>query len=150
MLCVHRVPRGKSSNDPPMPETINSPPFEPYAPNSCFLPVVVPKSRLRPVLSYNVYSYEGSDEPWVVDSGRMKDNVVTDNTIIGGHESIKLGAADGTEFIDNKFEDPDKIRFLDCTGTVMSGNTGLDDVELSTTDGACFDDKSDSAFTPVC
>lgn len=102
------------------------------------------------VVSYNVYSYEGSDEPWVVDSGRMKDNQITDNTIIGGPESIKLASADGTEFIDNDFEDPEKIRFEDCSGTVMSGNTGLDDVELSVTEGACFDDESDSAFTPVC
>ena len=119
-------------------------------PNSCSLPAVVPKSRSCSVLSYNVYSYEGSDEPWVADSGRMKDNIVTGNTIIGGPESIKLGSADGTEFIDNNFKDPENIRFQDCTGTVMSGNTGLDDVDLRITDGACFGDKSGSAFTPVC
>ncbi|CAM9491122.1 unnamed protein product, partial [Laminaria digitata] len=99
---------------------------------------------------YNVYTYEGSDDPWVADSGRSQDNIFSDNTIIGGPESIKLGEADGTEFIDNTFEDPEKIRFQDSTRTVMSGNTGLGDVELRITDGACFDDSSDSAFTPVC
>ena len=103
-----------------------------------------------PLFRYNVYTYEGSDDPWVVDSGRMQDNVVSDNTIIGGPESIKLGAADGTRFIDNTFEDPTKIRFQDSSETLMSGNTGLDNVKLRIVDGACFDDKSDSAFTPTC
>ena len=85
-----------------------------------------------------------------MDSGRCQDNIITGNTIVGGPESIKLGSADGTEFIDNICEDPAKIRFEDCTGTVMSGNTGLEDVEMRITNGACFDAKSDSAFTPVC
>lgn len=111
---------------------------------------VVPMSRWCYVLRYNVYTYLGSDAPWVADSGRSQDNIIMDNTIIGGPESIKLGSADGTEFIDNTFEDPAKIRFQDSTGTIMSGNTGLDDVKLRITDGACFDAKSDSAFTPVC
>ena len=107
-------------------------------------------TRSCSVLRYNVYTYLGSDAPWVVDSGRSQDNIITGNTIIGGPESIKLGSADGTEFIDNAFEDPAKIRFQDSTGTVMSGNTGLNGVKLRITDGACFDAKSDSAFTPVC
>ena len=110
----------------------------------------VPKLCSHRVLRYNVYTYEGSDDPWVADSGRMKNNVIRDNTINGSPESIKLGEADGTEFIDNTFEDPAKIRFEDCSGTIMSGNTGLDDVELTINDGACFDDTSDSAFIPVC
>lgn len=80
----------------------------------------------------------------------MKDNVITGNTIIGGPESIKLLSADGTEFIDNTFEDPTKIRFQNSTGTVMSGNAGLEDVDLKVTEEACFDDTSDAAFTPTC
>ena len=97
-----------------------------------------------------MYTYEGSDDPWVVDSGRPQDNIIAGNTIIGGPESIKLGSADGTQFIDNTFEDPTKIRFQDSSETLMSGNTGLDDVNLRITDGACFDSDSDSAFTPTC
>ena len=97
-----------------------------------------------------MYTYEGSDDPWVVDSGRMQDNIISDNIIIGGPESIKLGSADGTQFIDNTFEDPTKIRFQDSSETLMSGNTGLDNAKLRIVDGACFDKKSDSAFTPTC
>ena len=66
----------------------------------------------------------------MVDSGRSQDNIFQDNTIIGGLESIKIKEADGTQFIDNKFEDATTIRFDDATGTIMSGNTGLDDVTL--------------------
>ena len=80
----------------------------------------------------------------------MQNNVIIGNTIIGNPESIKLGSADGTEFIDNTFEDPTKIRFQDSTGTVMSGNTGLDGVKLRVTQEACFGDSSDAAFTPIC
>ena len=80
----------------------------------------------------------------------MKNNTIKDNTIVGGSESIKLASADSTEFIDNTFEDPTKIRFQDSTGTVMSGNTGLDGVKLRVTQEACFDDSSDAAFTPIC
>ena len=32
----------------------------------------------------------------------------------------------------------------------MSGNTGLDDVELKVANGACFDEASDDDFTPTC
>eukprot|EP00904_Undaria_pinnatifida_P005798 jgi/Undpi1/2348/HiC_scaffold_13.g05731.m1 len=99
---------------------------------------------------YNIYTYEGSDDPWVVDSGRPQDNIFSDNTITGGDESIKLKQADGTQIIDNKFEDPDTIRFEDCEETLVSGNTGLDDADLKVTDGSCFDGDSDSEYTPTC
>ncbi|CAM9370073.1 unnamed protein product [Laminaria digitata] len=100
---------------------------------------------------YSVYTYRGSDAPWVVDSGRMQDNIITGNTIIGSvKETIKLGSADGTQFIDNTFEDATKVRFQDSTDTIMSGNTGLDGVELRITDGACFHGTADAAFAPVC
>lgn len=109
------------------------------------------RTPCRPrIVRYNVFTYEGSDDPWVVDSGRSQDNVFSDNTIIGGDESIKLKEADGTQFIDNAFEDADTIRFHDCEDTLMSGNTGLDDVELKVTGGSCFDDDSDSDYTPTC
>lgn len=70
----------------------------------------------------------------------------------GGRETIKLTVADGTEFIDNTFEGATAVRFENSTGTVMSGNTGLDDVdlELKITEGSCFDQSSDPLFTPIC
>ena len=86
----------------------------------------------------------------MVDSGRSQDNIFQDNTIIGGLESIKIKEADGTQFIDNKFEDATTIRFDDATGTIMSGNTGLDDVTLKVNNGACFDEDSDADYTPTC
>lgn len=113
----------------------------------CYFHYLVTPSR---TLRYNVYSYLGSDAPWVVESGRAKDNIIIGNTISGGPESIKLGSADGTEFINNSFESPAKIKFQDSTRTVVSGNTGLDGVQLRVTQGACFDRSSDVAFTPVC
>ena len=85
-----------------------------------------------------------------MESGRSQDNIFQKNTIIGGLESIKIKEADGTQFIDNIFEDVTTIRFDDATETIMSGNTGLDDVTLKATNGACFDDSSDSAYTPTC
>ena len=102
------------------------------------------------LLRYNTFSYLGSDAPDVVDSGRSQNNIFQDNTIVGGDESIKLKEADGTQFIDNKFEDATTIRFDDATGIIMSGNTGLDDVELKVASGACFDEASDADFTPTC
>ena len=86
----------------------------------------------------------------MVDSGRSQDNIFQENTISGGLESIKLKEADGTQFIDNTFENVTTIRFDDVTETLMSGNTGLDDVELKVANGACFDEASDDDFTPTC
>ena len=87
----------------------------------------------------------------MVDSGRLQDNIVRDNTIIGGgKESIKLKAADGTQIIDNTFVDPANFRFQDSLGTVVSGNTGLDDIKVRVTYGSCFDGSSDAAYTPDC
>lgn len=106
---------------------------------------------LTPTLfRYNAYTYLGSDDPDVVDSGRPQDNVFSDNTIIGGDETIKLKQADGTQFIDNIFENATTIRFDNSTETLMSGNTGLDDAELKVANGACFDDESDAEYTPTC
>lgn len=102
---------------------------------------------------YNIFTYEGSDEPWVAKSGRMQDNVFSDNTISGGDESIKLKEADGTEFTSNTFKDAKTIRFVDCEDTLMSSNTGLKGVEQKVED-ACFDGKSDSDdstdYRPTC
>ncbi|CAM9431716.1 unnamed protein product, partial [Laminaria digitata] len=99
---------------------------------------------------YNVYTYDGEDKPWVVASGRPQDNTFSDNTITGGDESIKLRVADGTEFIGNTFETVTTLRFDDTAETVMSGNTGLNGVELKIDNGACFAEISDAAFNPVC
>lgn len=99
---------------------------------------------------YNVFTYEGSDEPWVLDTGRPQNNIFTGNILVGARETIKLTTADGTQFVDNTFEDASTVRFEDCTETVMSGNTGLEDIELKITDGSCFDESSDAAYTPVC
>lgn len=111
---------------------------------------VVIGSRSLYILRYNVYTYEGSDDPWVADSGRSQDNIFSDNTISGGQESIKLSMADGTEFIDNTFKSAKTVRFEDCEGTLMSGNTGLDKVSLKVSDGSCFNKKSDRDYKPVC
>lgn len=80
----------------------------------------------------------------------MKNNTIKDNTIVGGSESIKLASADSTEFIDNTFKEVAKVIFRDATGTVMRDNAGLDDAELSISDGACFDYGCDAGFHPRC
>lgn len=85
----------------------------------------------------------------MVDSGRSRDNVFQENTIIGGAESIKLMDTDGTQFIDNSFEEATIIRFNDARRTVMSGNTGLNNSKLKVTNGASFDAVSDSGFEPI-
>lgn len=114
------------------------------------LPSVNPKHLAAPALRYNVYTYDGTDEPWVVASGRLQNNIFSDNTITGGTETIKLRVADGTEFLDNKFEEATTARFEDCSGTLLSGNTGLDGTKLRITDGSCFGKGSDNTYTPVC
>lgn len=101
------------------------------------------------VLRYNIYTYEGSDAPWVTNSGRSQRNQFKRNTIIGGDEAIKLGSADFTRFNGNTFQDASKIRFQDSTKTVMKNNKGLDDVEMRITE-ACFHGVSDAAFAPIC
>ena len=62
--------------------------------------------------------------------------------MIGGAESLKIKEADGTRFIKNTFVNATTIRFDNATETLMSGNTGLDDVELKVINGACFDGNS--------
>ena len=86
----------------------------------------------------------------MANSGRSQDNVFSGNTITGGDETIKLTVADGTEFIDNAFKSAKLMRFEDAKGTIMSGNTGLDNAKLKVSKGACFDKKSDSRYKPVC
>lgn len=98
---------------------------------------------------YNTYTYLGSDAPDVADSGRSQDNVFQENTIVGGAESIKLMDSDGTQFIDNIFEDAKTIRFTDARNTLMSGNTGLNNSKLKVANGASFDARSDSGFEPI-
>ena len=58
--------------------------------------------------------------------------------------------ADGTKFVDNTFKSAKTIRFEDCDGTLMSGNSGLGSAKLKVTNGSCFDKKSDSDYKPVC
>ena len=108
------------------------------------------ESLRLPCSRYNVFSYLGSDGPDVVDSGRSQANIFQDNTFIGGLESLKIKEADGTQFIDNKFEDVKTIRFDDATETLMSGNSGLGDIELKVRNSACFDEDSDDEFEPIC
>eukprot|EP00904_Undaria_pinnatifida_P005831 jgi/Undpi1/2378/HiC_scaffold_13.g05759.m1 len=104
---------------------------------------------------YSIYSYLGSDEPEVSDSRRSYDNVFQENVIIAGEQSIKIKETDGTRFIDNTFWDAREIRFDDATGTVISGNTGLDGAELQVANGACFDHSSNDGgeefgYKPIC
>ncbi|CAN0523061.1 unnamed protein product, partial [Scytosiphon promiscuus] len=98
---------------------------------------------------YNTYTYLGSDAPDVADSGRSQDNVFQENTIVGGLESIKLMDSDGTQFIDNVFEDAKTIRVTDARNTLMSGNTGLNNSKLKVANGASFDARSDSGYEPI-
>ncbi|CAN0507471.1 unnamed protein product, partial [Scytosiphon promiscuus] len=99
---------------------------------------------------FSVYTYEGSDDPWVVDSGRQQNNKFYKNTIIGGaRNTISLRQADNTKFNKNTFEDVTELYFEESEGTIMRRNTGLDDVELGVRD-SCFHPNSDSDFTPVC
>lgn len=99
---------------------------------------------------YNVFIYEGSDHPWVTDSGRSQNNLFRRNTLVGGLESIKITSADRARLNGNTFQDAIKIRFENSTGTVMLNNSGLDTVDLRVTEGACFHRASDAAFVPVC
>lgn len=99
---------------------------------------------------YNFFTYEGSDPPDVVGSGRAQNNIFVENEVAGGDETIKLKESDGTVFRDNDFTDAKKIRFDNAKNVLMVGNTGLDDVELRVSNGACFDEDSDEGFDPVC
>lgn len=99
---------------------------------------------------YGVYTYEGSDEPWTVNSGRLQNNRFKRNTIVGGEVSMKVTDADGTKFNGNAFEEVVKIRFENSTMTVVKKNSGLDAVELTAKDGSCFSSYSDAAFVPIC
>ena len=98
---------------------------------------------------YNTYTYLGTDAHDVVDSGRSQDNIFRENNIIGGAESIKLMDADGTQFINNTFQDATTIRFSDATKTVMAGNIGLKNSKLKVADGASSDARSDKGFEPI-
>lgn len=103
---------------------------------------------------YNFYTYEGSDEPDVADTGRPQNNMFIKNKSYKGEETIKLTDADGTIFRQNEFKSADIIRFQDSTETrmvenTMDGELGLGDVTLKVTD-SCFHEKSDDDFEPIC
>lgn len=101
---------------------------------------------------YQVYTYEGSDEPYTVDSGRCQDNKFHENIIQGGSETVKLQDSDGTEFVENEFADVSTIRLDYATYVLMTGNTGLEEgsYELKVENGGCFDPASDDGFEPTC
>lgn len=82
-------------------------------------------------------------------SGRSQDNIFRDNTLIGGKESLKIMTADGTQFLDNTFEQALTIRFDNATKTTMSGNTGLTNAKLKVANGASFDERSDLGYEPI-
>lgn len=103
---------------------------------------------LHPVaFRYNAYSYLGSDLPETVESGRSQNNVFSQNTLVGAEESVKIKEADGTQFLDNHFEDASVLRFENATMNLVQGNTGLDlegGVELNVANDACFDGDLDA------
>ena len=101
------------------------------------------------LLRYNTFFYLGSDEPEVLVSGRSKDNIFRENIIIGGIESLTVKESDGTQFVENSFQDAAAIRFDNAERTVMLGNTGLDGIKLKVTNGASFNAISDHGFEPV-
>ena len=110
-------------------------------------PLFIPASLFS---RYNAYSYLGTDLPETVPSGRSQNNVFSQNTFVAGQESIKIKEADGTQFLDNTFEDAAVVRFDNATMNLMQGNTGLEEAELKVDNGACFDGESDSDYEPVC
>lgn len=99
---------------------------------------------------YNLYTYEGSDEPYVAATGRPQYNLFEENQVSGGDETIKLQDADGVVFRNNDFAEATTARFDGSTETLVVGNTGLDDAELKVENGACFAAGSDAAYEPVC
>lgn len=98
---------------------------------------------------YALYTYEGSDDPDVVDSGRAQNNIFDGNTVVGGPQSIKMKESDGTQIINNEFVDAVLVEWDDTTDNLVADNTGLDDVELDLSD-ACFAEGSDDRFEPLC
>lgn len=110
------------------------------------------RRRVNILSRYNVYTYEGSDAPYVVSSGRCQDNDFLGNKIEGGIETMKLQASDGTTFVENAFSDVSTIRLDDATEVLMSGNTGLNGTsfDLKIQNGGCFDASSDAGFVPTC
>ncbi|CAN0073378.1 unnamed protein product, partial [Sphacelaria rigidula] len=99
---------------------------------------------------YGLYTYEGSDLPDVMDTGRSQNNIFVGNTVKGGPQSVKIKEADFTTIIDNKFEDAEVVQFQNATETFVVDNTGLDDVEIKIQEEACFAENSDSEFKPIC
>ena len=103
-----------------------------------------------PGLRFSVYTYEGTDTPSVVDSGRQQNNRFYKNTITGGSKNtISLRQADNTKFNRNTFEEVTKLHFENSTGTIMRSNTGLRDVDQDVHE-SCFHENSASAFIPIC
>lgn len=98
---------------------------------------------------YALYTYEGSDAPDVVDSGRAQNNIFDGNTIVGGPQSIKIKKSDGTQIINNEFMDAVLVEWDDTTDNLVAGNIGLEDVELDVSE-ACFAEGSDAKFEPLC
>lgn len=75
---------------------------------------------------YALYTYQGSDEPDVYDTGYSQNNTFDGNIINGGPQAIKMKQSDGNIIINNKFSNPGSIEWSDSTGNVVFGNTGLD------------------------
>lgn len=100
---------------------------------------------------YNFYTYEGSDKPFVVGTGRSFDNRFVNNIVSGSPETIKLKESDRIVFQGNTFSnETTTIRFDNSTEMLMIDNKGLESAILKVAGGACFDAASDSGFTPTC
>lgn len=83
-----------------------------------------------------------------MDTGRNQANVFVRNVIRGGPQSIKFKEADDTSVINNTFEDAELIQFQDSTGTWVTNNSGLEDVEVKVQEESCF--APQSAYLPMC
>ena len=70
--------------------------------------------------------------------GRPRDNIIKDNEISnpGEGQGVAIKESDNDSIVDNIFVGIDRIRFVDSTETLVSGNTLPDGVRFDLQDGA--------------
>lgn len=97
-----------------------------------------------------IYTYEASDDPWVIDSGRPQDTMCSDITITP-EVTKSLGSWPSTapNWPTTRSSMPTRSASRIGRSPFMSGNTGLDDAIPTVTRGPCSTEDSGTDYTPT-
>lgn len=114
--------------------------------------LVSPSSLTPPPSRYALYTFEGSS------GGRPQDNIYDSNIINGGPQAIAFRKTDGSQLINNSFDNPGLVEYANSSGNIVRGNTGLESwiefvhsgLVVNLVDPICFNETDEFALPYLC